>query len=188
AAAKDSPHLEAFRKNGIEVLLLSDPIDEWLVNHLTEFGGKPLKSVAKGAVSDDELAAADEDKKAYEKKAAEFKDLTEAIREKLGGRVKDVRLSRRLTDSPACLVADEHDVGGNLRRILEAAGQAAPEFQPILEINPDHELIGRIKADSPELEDWANVLLDQATLSEGAPLKEPAAYVRRVNRLLAERA
>lgn len=188
AAAKDSPHLEAFRKNGIEVLLLSDPIDEWLVNHLTEFDGKPLKSVAKGAVSDDELAAADEDKKAYEKKAAEFKDLTEAIREKLGGRVKDVRLSRRLTDSPACLVADEHDLGGNLRRILEAAGQAAPEFQPILEINPDHELIGRIKADSPELEDWANVLLDQATLSEGAPLKEPAAYVRRVNRLLAERA
>ncbi len=188
AAAKESPHLEAFRKNGIEVLLLSDPIDEWLVNHLTEFDGKPLKSVAKGAVSDDELAAADEDKKAYEKKAAEFKDLTEAIREKLGGRVKDVRLSRRLTDSPACLVADEHDLGGNLRRILEAAGQAAPEFQPILEINPDHELIGRIKADSPELEDWANVLLDQATLSEGAPLKEPAAYVRRVNRLLAERA
>ena len=188
AAAKDSPHLEAFRKNGIEVLLLSDPIDEWLVNHLTEFDGKPLKSVAKGAVSDDELALADEDKEAHEKKSAEFKNLTDAIREKLGGRVKDVRLSRRLTDSPACLVADEHDVGGNLRRILEAAGQAAPEFQPILEINPDHELIGRIKADSPELEDWANVLLDQATLSEGAPLKEPAAYVRRVNRLLAERA
>jgi len=188
AAAKESPHLEAFRKNGIEVLLLSDPIDEWLVNHLTEFDGKQLKSVAKGAVSDDELALADEDKEALEKKSAEFKNLTDAIREKLGGRVKDVRLSRRLTDSPACLVADENDLGGNLRRILEAAGQAAPEFQPILEINPDHELIGRIKADSPELEDWANVLLDQATLSEGAPLKEPAAYVRRVNRLLAERA
>ena len=187
AAAKESPHLEIFRKQGIEVLLLSDTIDEWLVNHLTEFDDKPLKSVAKGAVPDDELPEPEEEKKAHEAKSESFKGLTEAIRAKLDGRVKDVRLSKRLTDSPACLVADEHDLGGNLQRILQAAGQDAPEFKPILELNPDHALIEGITPDSPELEDWAHVLLDQATLSEGAPLKEPAAYVRRINKLLAAR-
>ncbi|KAA3625633.1 MAG: molecular chaperone HtpG, partial [Proteobacteria bacterium] len=187
-AAEQSPHLEIFRKNGIEVLLLSDHIDEWLVNHLTEFDGKPLKSVAKGAVSEDEVADAQESKEDFEKKTESMKGLTDAIKGKLTDRVKDVRLSRRLTDSPACLVADEHDLGGNLQRILQAAGQDAPEFKPILEINPDHRLIGRISPDSPDLEDWAYVLLDQATLSEGAPLKEPAAYVKRINKLLANHA
>ncbi len=187
AAAKESPHLEIFRKQGIEVLLLSDTIDEWLVNHLTEFDGKALKSVAKGAVPDDELPEPEEEKKAHEAKSESYKGLTAAIREKLDGRVKDVRLSKRLTDSPACLVADEDDLGGNLQRILQAAGQNAPEFKPILELNPDHALIEGISPDSPELEDWAHVLLDQATLSEGAPLKEPAAYVRRINKLLAAR-
>lgn len=186
AAAKESPQLEIFRKRGIEVLLLSDPIDEWLVNHLTEFDGKSLKSVAKGAVAEEELAE-DGDDKAYEEKSESLKSLTDAIKEKLAERVKDVRLSRRLTDSPACLVADEHDLGGNLQRILKAAGQDAPNAKPILEINPDHGLIGAMTPDSPELEDWAHVLFDQATLSEGAPLSEPAAYVRRINRLLAAR-
>jgi molecular chaperone HtpG len=185
AAAKESPHLEIFRKNGIEVLLLSDHIDEWLVNHLTEFDGKPLKSVAKGAVPEEDVTQQDEDKKSHEERSEALKGLTSAILEKLGERVKDVRLSRRLTDSPACLVADEHDLGGNLQRILQAAGQNAPEFKPILELNPDHSLIEGMSVDSPNLEDWAHVLLDQATLSEGAPLKEPAAYVRRVNKLLA---
>ncbi len=185
AAAKESPHLEIFRKKGIEVLLLSDHIDEWLVGHLTEYREKPLKSVAKGALPEDEIEEPEEEKKAHEEKTEAMKDLTAAILEKLADRVKDVRLSRRLTDSPACLVADDFDLGGNLKRILEAAGQDAPDFKPILEINPDHQLIARIRPDSDDLEDWAHVLLDQATLSEGGPLKEPAAYVRRINRLLA---
>ena len=188
AAAKASPHLEIFRKNDIEVLLLSDQIDEWLVNHLTEYNEKPLKSVAKGELPDEEITEDDESKKEHEKKAEDLKDLTGAIQEKLGAEVKEVRLSRRLTDSPACLIADEHDLGGNLQRILEAAGQSAPESKPILELNPDHPIVSQLKADSDNLEDWAWVLLDQATLSEGAPLKEPAAYVKRINRLLTDAA
>ncbi len=183
--AKESPHLEIFNKRNIEVLLLSDQIDEWLVTHLTEYDEKPLKSVAKGELPEEDSDKADEDKADYEKKSADLKDLTEAIKEKLGERVKEVRLSRRLTDSPACLIADEHELGGNLQRILEAAGQNAPDFKPILELNPDHPVVNRIKTDSPELEDWAMILLDQAMLSEGAPLKEPSAYVKRINRLLA---
>ncbi|GJL80712.1 MAG: chaperone protein HtpG [marine bacterium B5-7] len=186
SAAQASPHLEIFAKNDIEVLLLHDSIDEWLVNHLTEFDGKSLKSVAKGALPEDEIENSEEaDKEQHEQKSESLKGLVDALKEKLGERVKDVRLSRRLTDSPACLVADEHDLGGNLKRILEAAGQNAPDFKPILEINPDHQLISRISPDSPDLEDWAHVLLDQAALSEGAPLEEPAAYVRRINKLLA---
>jgi molecular chaperone HtpG len=184
AAAKESPHLEFFRKNDIEVLLLGDQIDEWLVNHLTEFDGKDLKSVAKGELPEEDFGSDNDDKEEHEKKIEDLKGLTDAIKEKLGDRVKDVRLSRRLTDSPACLIADDHDLGGNLQRILEAAGQSAPESKPILELNPDHPLVAGISSTSPNLEDWAHVLLDQATLSEGAPLREPASFVKRVNKLL----
>ena len=184
AAAKESPHLEFFRKNDIEVLLLGDQIDEWLVNHLTEFDGKDLKSVAKGELPEEDFGSDSDDKEEHEKKIEDLKGLTDAIKEKLGDRVKDVRLSRRLTDSPACLIADDHDLGGNLQRILEAAGQSAPESKPILELNPDHPLVAGISSTSPNLEDWAHVLLDQATLSEGAPLREPASFVKRVNKLL----
>ncbi len=182
SAAKQSPHLEVFRKNDIEVLLLSDPIDEWVVNHLTEFNDKPLKSVAKGALDLDEI-----DQGAQPHTAEELDPVLKRFKEILKQEVKDVRVSRRLTDSPACLVADENDIGANLERILESVGQAAPKHKPILEINPNHPLINGLDPDSQEFKDWVHVLFDQAALSEGAHLKEPAVYVRRVNQLLSQR-
>ncbi|MFC1681886.1 molecular chaperone HtpG, partial [Pseudomonadota bacterium] len=183
-AAKDSPHLEVLRKHGIEVLLLTDPIDEWVVNHLTEYQEKPLKSVAKGALDLDDVV---EDKASGAKDEVKDKaceELVGKMKEALEDRVKDVRISHRLTDSPACLVADEHDIGANMERILKSVGQDAPTYKPILEINPDHPIITALKPDSDELADWANVLFDQAALSEGAQLAEPASYVKRVNNLL----
>jgi len=183
-AAKDSPHLEVLRKHGIEVLLLTDPIDEWVVNHLTEYQEKPLKSVAKGALDLDDVV---EDKASGAKDEVNDKaceELVGKMKEALEDRVKDVRISHRLTDSPACLVADEHDIGANMERILKSVGQDAPTYKPILEINPDHPIITALKPDSDELADWANVLFDQAALSEGAQLAEPASYVKRVNNLL----
>jgi len=187
SAASTSPHLEIFRKNDIEVLLLSDPVDEWLVSSLGQYKDKPLKSVAKGALELDDFAS-DEDKKASEDKAKGLVGLTERMQELLGEKVKSVRVSHRLTDSPACLVADETDLGGNLERILQAMGQSAPEAKPIMEINPDHPLIRQLDPAHAQLEDWTRVLFDQAALSEGAPLPEPAAYVQRVNQLLTKAA
>ncbi len=187
SAASTSPHLEIFRKNDIEVLLLSDPVDEWLVSSLGQYKDKPLKSVAKGALELDDFAS-DEDKKASEDKAKGLIGLTEKMQELLGEKVKSVRVSHRLTDSPACLVADETDLGGNLERILQAMGQSAPEAKPIMEINPDHPLIRQLDPAHTQLEDWTRVLFDQAALSEGAPLPEPAAYVQRVNQLLTKAA
>ncbi len=183
-AAKDSPHLEVFRKHDIEVLLLTDPIDEWVVNHLTEYQEKPLKSVAKGALDLDEVVEGKASEPKDEEKNKAYEELVGQIKTALMDRVKDVRVSNRLTDSPACLVADEHDIGANLERILKSVGQDAPTFKPILEINPDHPIIVALKPDSDDLADWANVLFDQAALSEGAHLAEPAAYVKRVNSLL----
>jgi molecular chaperone HtpG len=183
-AAKDSPHLEVFRKHDIEVLLLTDPIDEWVVNHLTEYQEKPLKSVAKGALDLDDVVEGKASEPKDEEKNKAYEELVGQIKTALMDRVKDVRVSNRLTDSPACLVADEHDIGANLERILKSVGQDAPTFKPILEINPDHPLIMALKPNSDELADWANVLFDQAALSEGAHLAEPAAYVKRVNSLL----
>ena len=183
SAAKDSPHLEVFRKHDIEVLLLTDPIDEWVVNHLTEYNEKLLKSVAKGALDLDEVEGKGSNKEIEQKNKA-FDELVTKIKQALEGRVKDVRISNRLTDSPACLVADEHDIGANLERILKSVGQETPTFKPILEINPDHPIITALKPDAENLPDWANVLFDQAALSEGAQLTEPATYVRRVNELL----
>jgi len=183
SAASTSPHLEIFRKNNVEVLLLSDPVDEWLVSSLNQYKDKPLKSVSKGALDLDEFAS-DEDKKANEDKAKGLAGLTEKMQTLLGEKVKSVRVSHRLTDSPACLVADENDLGGNLERILQAMGQSAPEAKPILEINPDHPLIRQLEPSHAQLEEWTQVLFDQAALSEGAPLPEPAAYVQRVNQLL----
>jgi len=183
AAASTSPHLEIFRKNDVEVLLLSDPVDEWLVTSLNEYKDKPLKSVAKGALDLDDFAS-EEDKKASEKKEKGLSSLTEKMQEILGEKIKAVRVSHRLTDSPACLVADEADLGGNLERILQSMGQSAPETKPIMEINPDHPLIRQLGPEHARLEDWTRVLFDQAALSEGAPLPEPAAYVQRVNDLL----
>lgn len=181
-AAKDSPHLEIFRKHDIEVLLLSDPVDEWLVNSLTQYQEKPLKSVAKGELDSEEIGEQADDGES--KPAEEMKPLLEKFKSALSEQVKDVRVSRRLTDSPACLVADEHDLGGNLERILKAMGQDAPAYKPILELNPDHPIVQGLDPEADGFEDWAQVLFDQAALSEGAQLKEPAAYVKRVNALL----
>ena len=186
-AASTSPHLEIFRKNDVEVLLLSDPVDEWLVSSLNEYKDKPLKSVAKGALDLEDLTSP-EDKKANEAKEKDLAGLTEKMQSLLGERVKSVRVSQRLTDSPACLVADETDLGGNLERILQAMGQDAPDAKPIMEINPDHPLIRQLSPEHAQLEDWSRVLFDQAALSEGAPLPEPAAYVQRVNDLLTKAA
>ena len=184
-AARSSPHLEIFEKNNVEVLLLSDPVDEWMVNGLGEYEDKPLKSVARGELDLDELKAdvADSsDDKEFDTSVLD--GLLEKMAESLGDRVKSVRASRRLTDSPACLVADENDMGANLERILQSMGQAAPERKPIMEINPNHPLIKQLSPEHAQLGDWTAVLFDQAALAEGAPLPEPSAYVRRVNDLL----
>ncbi|OJZ19072.1 MAG: molecular chaperone HtpG [Thiobacillus sp. 65-29] len=186
AAARNSPHLEIFRKKGIEVLLLSDRVDEWLLSNLTEFDGKPLKSVAKGGLDLGELE--DEAEKTAQKEAeASLQPLVERIRTTLGERVKDVRVTHRLTDSPACLVTGEGDMSANLERLLKAAGQAAPTVKPTLEINPTHALVTRLNSESNEdhFADWANLLFEQAMLAEGGQLDDPASFVRRLNGLLA---
>ncbi|MBK7815401.1 MAG: molecular chaperone HtpG [Rhodocyclaceae bacterium] len=182
-AAKNSPHLEIFRKKGIEVLLLSDRVDEWVASHLTEFEGKPLVSVAKGGLDLGKLED-EAEKQEQEKDAGEFKDLTDKIAKSLGERVKEVRVTHRLTDSPACLVADEHDVSGNLARILKAAGQQAPDMKPILEINPKHPVVLRLKYEEAKFDDWTAVLFEQALLAEGGQLDDPATFVKRINELM----
>ncbi|HJV27482.1 MAG TPA: molecular chaperone HtpG [Aromatoleum sp.] len=182
-AAKNSPHLEIFRKKGIEVLLLSDRVDEWVIGNLTEFDGKPLLSVAKGGLDLGSLED-EAEKKEAEKAADEYKDLLEKMKASLGERVKDVRVTHRLTDSPACLVADEHDMGMNLSRILKAAGQQAPVSKPILEINPQHPAVMRLKYEEKQFDDWAAVLFDQALLAEGGTLDDPATFVKRINQLM----
>jgi molecular chaperone HtpG len=182
-AAKNSPHLEIFRKKGIEVILLSERVDEWVVSSLTEFEGKPLVSVAKGGLDLGKLED-EAEKKEQETAAGEFKELTDRIAKSLGERVKEVRVTHRLTDSPACLVADEHDMSGNLARILKSAGQKAPDMKPILEINPKHPVVLRLKYEDGKFDDWASVLFDQALLAEGGQLDDPATFVKRVNELM----
>ena len=182
-AAKNSPHLEIFRKKGIEVLLLSERVDEWVTGNLTEFDGKQLQSVAKGGLDLGKLEDS-ADKEETEKAADEYKELLEKIKATLGEKVKDVRVTHRLTDSPSCLVADEHDLGGNLARILKAAGQSAPESKPILEVKPKHTAVQRLKYEESRFDDWANLLLEQATLAEGGSLDDPAGFVKRINDLM----
>ena len=184
-AAKNSPHLEIFRKKGIEVLLLSDRVDEWVIGNLSEFNGKALASVAKGGLDLGTLEDAAE-KQEQEQEAGEFKELTDKIARSLGERVKEVRITHRLTESPACLVADEHDIGGNLARLLKAAGQNAPESRPILEINPKHPVVLRLKYEEKRFDDWTAVLFDQSMLAEGGQLDDPASFVRRINQLMLE--
>ncbi|OIR08580.1 chaperone protein HtpG [mine drainage metagenome] len=184
-AAKNSPHLEVFRKKGIEVLLLSARVDEWVVSNLPEFEGKQLVSVAKGGLDLGALEDAAE-KQEQEKQADEFKGLTDKIKTSLADKVKEVRITHRLTDSPACLVADEHDMSGNLARLLKASGQKAPISQPILEINPTHPVVLRLKGEEQRFDDWAAVLFDQALLAEGGQLDDPAGFVKRVNQLMLE--
>jgi molecular chaperone HtpG len=182
-AAQNSPHLEIFRKKGIEVLLLSDRVDEWVVGHLSEFDGKPLQSVAKGGLDLGKLED-EAEKKEAEKAADEYRDLVDKVKKSLGERVKEVRVTHRLTDSPSCLVTEDFDVSGNLARILKAAGQKAPEAKPILEINPNHPAVQHLKTEEARFDDWAALLFEQAELAEGGQLEDPAGFVKRVNGLM----
>jgi molecular chaperone HtpG len=183
AAAKSSPQLEIFRKKGIEVLLFTDRVDEWMLSHLYEFEGKPLQSVAKGGVDLGKLQD-EEEKKAAEETASAFKPVLDRLKEALKERAKDVRASTRLVDSPACIVADEGDMSAHLARMLKQAGQGAPSSKPILEVNPQHALVKRLESDEARFADLANILFDQAMLAEGGQLEDPAGYVRRINALL----
>ncbi len=186
AAAKNSPHLEIFRKKGVEVLLLTDRVDEWMLSFLNDFEGKELHSVAKGGL---DLGAMEDEaeKKEHAETETQYQELVGKMKEALAGKAKDVRVTFRLTDSPACLVADEHELSGNLLRMLKAAGQDAPESKPILEINPQHPLVTRLKyedAAGAKFGDWAHILFDQALLAEGGTLADPASFVKRMNEML----
>ncbi|RZI80877.1 MAG: molecular chaperone HtpG [Rubrivivax sp.] len=183
AAAKSSPQLEIFRKKGIEVLLLVDRVDEWMLSHLYDFEGKSLQSVAKGAVDLGSLQDEEEKKKA-EEAATAFKPLLDRLKASLKDKAKDVRVTTRLVDSPACLVVEEGDISGHLARLLKQAGQTAPVSLPVLEINAEHALVKKLDT-SEQFDDLANIVFDQALLAEGGHLDDPAAYVRRVNALLA---
>jgi molecular chaperone HtpG len=182
-AAKNSPHLEVFRKKGIEVLLLSDRVDEWVVSNLTEFEGKQLVSVAKGGLDLGKLED-EAEKKENESAADEYKDLLKKIQDALGDKVKEVRVTHRLTDSPSCLVSDDHDMSAHMSRILKAAGQNTPGSKPILEINPKHPLVQKLKYEDAKFADWTSLLFDQALLAEGGTLEDPAGFVKRMNQML----
>ena len=186
AAAKNSPHLEIFRKKGVEVLLLTDRVDEWMLSFLNEFDGKEVHSVAKGGLDLGKLED-EAEKKEHAETESQYQDLVGKMKEALADKAKEVRVTFRLTDSPACLVADEHELSGNLLRMLKAAGQAAPESKPILEINPQHPLVTRLKyedAAGDKFKDWAHLLFDQALLAEGGTLADPASFVKRMNEML----
>jgi len=183
-AGLNSPHLEIFRKKGIEVLILWDRVDEWLLSHLREFEGKKLVSVAKGGL-DLEALADDEEKKHQTEVAEQFKPLVERLQESLKDRVKEVRVTLRLVDSPSCVVVGQNDLSPHLQRMLKAAGQEAPSILPVLEINPEHALVKRVQSASDEsFNDWASLLFEQALLADGSSLPDPTAFVRRVNQLL----
>ncbi len=193
-AAKSSPHLEIFRKNDIEVILLHDRVDEWLTSHLTEYQGKALHSVARGDVNLDEMLANEtiQEKEKLHQKEEEFKSefdpMIKQMKTVLGDQVKEVRLSHRLTLSPTCLVVDDNDMGFQMQRLLKAAGQQVGEVKPIFEINPEHQLIQKIKQEKDEsaFQEWTHILFDQAVLAEGGQLKDPAAFVQRMNKLWIE--
>jgi molecular chaperone HtpG len=184
-AAKNSPHLEVFRKKGVEVLLLTDRVDEWSLSYFTEFDGKPLASVARGDL--DLGALNDEEKKAQEDAGETMKPLIEKMKAALKDKAKDVRLTFRLTDSPSCLIADDGEMSGYLQRMLKAAGQNAQEVHPILEVNPEHALVKALSVDDANFDDWCHLLFDQALLAEGGALDDPASFVKRTNALLLSR-
>ncbi len=185
--AKSSPHLEIFRKKGIEVLLLTDRVDEWLMGHLMEFDGKSFQDVGKGALDLGNLDS-DEEKKAQEESAKALEGLLERTKKVLDSAVAEVRITHRLTDSPACVVVSEQDMGAQMRRLLEQAGQALPDSKPIFELNPEHPLVQKLdqEPDEDRFADLAQILFDQASLAEGGHLDDPASYVKRLNKLLLE--
>jgi molecular chaperone HtpG len=184
-AAKSSPHLEIFRKKDVEVLLMFDRVDEWAISNLAEFEGKKLQSVAKGDLDLGQLQDENE-RKEQDKEAGEFKDLTDKIAKTLGGKVKEVRVTHRLTSSPACLVSDQWGMSMNLERLLKAAGQKVPDVKPVLEVNPHHVLVQGLKYESDEkrFADWSYILFDQAVLAEGGQLDDPGSFVKRLNELM----
>lgn len=184
-AAKNSPHLEIFRQKGIEVLLLTDKIDEWLVSHLSEFDGKQLQSITKGELDLGEMED-EETKKEHEESDKAFSSLIEHAQKVLGDKVKEVRITHRLTDSPACVVADQYDMGRQMQRIMEAAGQTMPVSKPIFELNPEHRIVQRLQAetDDERFGEWVHILLDQAILAEGGTLEDANAFVKRLNKML----
>ena len=187
-AAKSNPHLEIFRKKGIEVLLLTDAVDEWVVMHLHELEGKPLQSITQGEMDiEEEDEIAPETKKEQEEQEKAYTDTLTALKKALGDRVKEVRLSKRLTDSPSCVVQDEQAIPKHMQQMFAAAGQAVPETKPILEINPDHVMVKALQdKEEKALADWACYLLDQAIIAEGGKVSNPADFVQRMNRLLVE--
>ncbi len=182
-AAKNSPHLEIFRKKGIEVLLMTERVDEWMMSFLDSFDTKPLESVAKGDLDLGKLED-DSEKKQKEETEAEFKELVDKMSAALADKAREVRVTFRLTDSPACLVAGEHEISGHLLRMLKAAGQSAPDSKPILEINPHHPLVQRLKYEEAKFDDWSSILFDQAMLAEGGQLADPAGFVKKLNDML----
>jgi molecular chaperone HtpG len=182
-AAKNSPHLEIFRKKGVEVLLLTERVDEWMLSFLNEFDGKALVSVAKGDLDLGQLEDESE-KKQKEETESDFKELVDKMKVALADKAKDVRVTFRLTDSPACLVAGENELSGNLLRMLKAAGQNAPDTKPTLEINPHHPLVQRLKYEDAKFDDWSSLLFDQALLAEGGQLSDPAGFVKKLNDML----
>jgi molecular chaperone HtpG len=186
-AAKNSPLLELFKKKGVEVLLLSERVDEWLMGHLSEFSGKKFQTISQGEV---DLGKMDDEETKEKKKEDEktFKDLVDSFKKSLGDKVDDVRITHRLTDSPACVVFSENAMSGHLQRLMQAAGQAAPQAKPILELNPDHAMLAHLKSNTDEkvITRWAELLLGQALLAEGEPMEDPAAFVRNMNTMLQE--
>ncbi|MBQ4833245.1 molecular chaperone HtpG [Pseudoalteromonas sp. MMG010] len=184
-AAKNSPHLEIFRKKGIEVLLLSDRVDEWMMSHFTEFAEKPLQSITRGDLDLGDLDD-EETKKAQEESEKEVAGLVERIKTALGDEVKEVRFTHRLTDSPACVVSDENDMSSQMQKLMESVGQAAPEAKPVFELNPEHQLVKHLndEQDEDKFAQWSHVLLDQALLAERGTLKDPTGFVTRLNTLM----
>ncbi len=185
--AKNSPHLEIFKKKGIEVLLLTDRVDEWLMSHLQEFDGKTFQDIGRGQLDLGEIED-EEDKKQQETLEKNSEDLIKRIKDALSDDVQEVRVTHRLTDSPACLVVGEHDMGAQMKRIMEQAGQAIPDSKPIFEVNPEHALVKRLDQESDEdrFNDLTSILFDQASLAEGGHLEDPASYVQKLNKLLLE--
>ncbi len=187
AAVRSSPHLEVFKKRDIEVLLLTDRVDEWLVSNMYAFEDKPLQSIAKGDLDLGELGESETEKEERKSQEEAHKELLERVGKVLGDQVKEVRMSTRLTDSPACLVGEQHDMSASMERILKEAGQAIPESKRILELNPDHQLVGQLKAageDEARFGDLSNILRDLAMLGEGGQVNNPADFMSRLNNLL----
>jgi molecular chaperone HtpG len=189
AAAKNSPHLEIFRKKGIEVLLLTDRVDEWLVSGLTEFDGKTLQSVAKGKLDLGDLDT-EEDKEQQKQAEEKAGDLISKLKEVLGDKVEDVRVSSRLTSSASCIILSEHDMALYMQNLLKQAGQELPSSKPALEINPSHPLVERMEThlQDEQFTDWASILFDQAILAEGGQLEDPAGFVHKLNTLMLDMA